>query len=129
MEVCLQGRVVIKKKTIHDLKLPVVLKGLQVSEWGGTCLINHCKKTNLYTLDSIQLIWELKEEKSEKENRGKECGRSESKRKGGNIRGTEKPHDIGMEIPDHGLYCKKQANQIWGFEDLRISPTEMLQKN
>ena len=31
MEVCLQGRVVIKK-TIHDLKLPVVLKGLQVSE-------------------------------------------------------------------------------------------------
>ena len=32
MEVCLQGRVVIKKKTIHDLKLPVVLKGLQVSE-------------------------------------------------------------------------------------------------
>ena len=43
-----------------------------------------------------------------------------SKRKGGNIRGTEKPHDIDMEIPDHGLYCKKQANQIWGFEDLRI---------
>lgn len=66
---------------------------------------------------SIQLIWELKEEKSEKENTGKECGRSESKRKGGNIRGTEKPHDIGMEIPDHGLYCKKLANQIWGFED------------
>ena len=33
MEVCLQGRVIIKKKkTIHDLKLPVVLKGLQVSE-------------------------------------------------------------------------------------------------
>ena len=77
------------------------------------------QKTNLYTLDSTKLIWELKEEKSEKENRGKECGRSESKRKGGNIKGTEKPHDIGMEIPDHGLYCKKLANQIWGFHLLR----------
>ena len=30
------------------------------------------QKTNLYTLDSTKLIWELKEEKSEKENRGKE---------------------------------------------------------
>lgn len=35
-----------------------------------------------------------------------------AKEKEATLRGTEKPHDIGMEIPDHGLYCKKLANQI-----------------
>ena len=40
-----------------------------------------------------------------------------AKEKEATLRGTEKPHDIGMEIPDHGLYCKKLANQIWRFEN------------
>ena len=114
MEVCLQGRVIIKKNNSW-LKITCSVKR-SASIWIGWYMSDKpLQKSNLYTLDSIQLIWELKEEKSEKENRGRKSGRSESKRKGGNIRGTEKPHDIGMEIP--GLYCKKLANQIWGFED------------
>lgn len=74
------------------------------------------QKTNLYTLDSIQLIWELKEEKIRKREQGKGMWEEWKQKKGGNRGGAEKPHDIGMEIPDHSLYCKKLANQIWGFE-------------